>query len=143
MQKKPKIFFGLFCRLSIRLIHGRTKKSDLCTSLFSYDFTASQKSKTRIMVPTLFQLSKSKMKSVQGVTVYSGKSLSSKIGENQCLYWSKRYLSRKPLISAFICHPKSGCGITMELSRPLAVEKLFLPRAHLCFSRPEGVTASW
>ena len=31
----------------------------------------------------------------------------------------------------------------MELSRPLAVEQLFLPRADLCFSRREGVAPSW
>ena len=65
------------------------------------------------------------MQNVQGVKVYSGKSLSSKIGGKQYLYCSKRYLSRKSLISALICHPKSGCGITMELSRPLTAKSIF------------------
>ena len=44
--------------------------------------------------------------------VKSGKYLSSKFGRKQYLYWTKRYTSRKPLISALIWHPKSGCGIT-------------------------------
>ena len=65
------------------------------------------------------------MTPVQGVKVYSGKSLSSKIGRNQCLYWTKRYLSRKPLISALIWHSKSGRGFTRRPPRPLAVKSIF------------------
>ena len=47
---------------------------------------------------------------LQGVKGESGKSLSSKFGQNQCLYYNKQYISRKPLISAFIWHPESGRG---------------------------------
>ena len=80
---------------------------------------------------------------LQGVTVYSGKSLSSKFRRNQCLYINKWYTSRKPLISDLIWHPESGRGITRRLSRPLTVEQLFSPYAELCFSRQEGVAPSW
>ena len=47
----------------------------------------------------------------QGVKVYSGKSLSSKFGRNQCLYWNKWYTRRKPLISALIWHLESDCSL--------------------------------
>ena len=48
---------------------------------------------------------------IQGVKVYSGKSLSSIFGRNQCLYWNKWYTRRKPLISALIWHLKSDCSL--------------------------------
>ena len=47
---------------------------------------------------------------LQSVKGESGKSLSSKFGQNQCLYYNKQYISRKPLISALIWHPESGRG---------------------------------
>ena len=80
---------------------------------------------------------------VQGVKGESGKCLSSKFGRNQCLYWNKRYISKKPLILALIWHPKSGRGIIRRAWRWLAVKELFLPHADLCFSRREGVAPSW
>ena len=61
-------------------------------------------------------------KNVQGVKAESGKSLSSKFGRNQCLYWNKRYFSKKPLISALIWHPKSGRGLIMRFSRTPALK---------------------
>ena len=35
---------------------------------------------------------------IQGVKVYSGKSLSSKFGRNQCLYWTKRNIHKQKKI---------------------------------------------
>ena len=61
---------------------------------------------------------------VQGVKGESGKSLSSIFGQNQCLYYNKQYISRKPLISAFIWHPESGCGIIRRVPRLLAVKSI-------------------
>ena len=62
---------------------------------------------------------------LQGVTVYSGKSLSSKFGRNQCLYRNKRYTSRKPLISALIWHPESGRGIIRRVPRLFGAKNIF------------------
>ena len=53
----------------------------------------------------------SQTKYVQGVEVKSGKSLSSKFGRNQCLYWNKWYTRRKPLISALIWPLESDCSL--------------------------------
>ena len=50
-------------------------------------------------------------KNIQGVKAESGKSLSSKFGRNQCLYWNKRYFSKKPLISALIWHLESDYSL--------------------------------
>ena len=72
-------------------------------------------------------------KKVQGVEVKSGKSLSSKFGKNQCLYWNKRYTRRKPLISALIWNPESGRGIKKRAWRWLAVTELFYPTPTYAF----------
>ena len=40
--------------------------------------------------------------------------LTSRFWKNQSWYWNKRYLSRKPLISALIWHPESGRGIILR-----------------------------
>ena len=65
-----------------------------------------------------FFLSIGAPKKLQGVKGESGKCLSSKFGKNQCFYCNKRYISKKPLISALIWHPESGRGITTRLPRP-------------------------
>ena len=62
---------------------------------------------------------------IQGVKAKSGNCLSSKFGRNQCLCWNKRYICKKPLISALIWHPESGRGITRRPPRPLAVKSIF------------------
>ena len=54
------------------------------------------------LLQTDYRYNYNTLKNIQGVKVYSGKSLSSKFGRIQCLYCNKRYTSRKPLISALI-----------------------------------------
>ena len=49
----------------------------------------------------------------------------SKLWKNHCWYWNKRYLSKKPLITALIWHPESGRGIIRRRPRPLAVKSIF------------------
>ena len=66
-----------------------------------------------------------------------------KILKEPLLVQKKLYTSRKPLVSALIWHPESGRGIIRRAWRWLAVEELFLPHAHLCFSRQGGVAPSW
>jgi hypothetical protein len=52
---------------------------------------------------------------IQGVKAESGKCLSSKLGRNQCLYWNKQYISKKPLISALILDPETRRGFIMRM----------------------------
>ena len=54
---------------------------------------------------------------VQGVKGESGKCLSSKFGKNQCFYCNKRYISKKPLISALISHLESDCSSKIDFWR--------------------------
>ena len=54
---------------------------------------------------------------LQGVKGESGKSLSSKFGQNQCLYYNKQYISKKPWISALIWHPESACIFKIDFWR--------------------------
>ena len=54
---------------------------------------------------------------VYSVKGESGKCLSSKFGRNQCLYYSKRYISKKPLISALISHLESDCSSKIDFWR--------------------------
>ena len=85
---------------------------------------------------------------LQGVKGESGKSLSSKFGKNQCLYWNKLYISRKLMMSAFIWHPERGRGIIMRawlchrgqrVKNPLHPPKI----QQNMLSRWEGVASSW
>jgi hypothetical protein len=59
---------------------------------------------------------------VQGAIVVSGKRFKLIFWKNHWYYWNKQYLSRKPLISALIWHPKRGRGIIMRLPRPPALK---------------------
>ena len=54
---------------------------------------------------------------LQSVKGESGKSLSSKFGQNQCLYYNKQYISKKPWISALIWHPESACIFKIDFWR--------------------------
>ena len=80
---------------------------------------------------------------VQGVKGESGKCLSSKFGWNQCLYWNKWYISRKPLILALIWHPKSGRGIIRRVPHPLAAKSIGARGVKKGIVGREGVAASW
>ena len=65
---------------------------------------------------------------IQGVIAISGKTFKLIFWKNHWYYWNKRYLSKKPLISALIWHPESGRGIIMRLPRPPALKKVKKPR---------------
>ena len=68
---------------------------------------------------------------LQGVKGESGKCLSSKFGGNQCLYCNKRYISKKPLISALIWHLQSDCSSKIVSQRShRRQEDKNPPRAH-------------
>ena len=64
-----------------------------------------------------WQRSYKNTKILQGVKGESGKSLSSKFGQNQCLYYNKQYISKKPWISALIWHPESACIFKIDFWR--------------------------
>ena len=72
-----------------------------------------------------YELYQTTMFFVQGASDKTRIMLTSRLWKNQCWYWKKRYLSRKPLISALIWHPESGLGIIRRLPRPLAVKSIF------------------
>ena len=63
--------------------------------------------------------------SVQGAEVISGIQRLSISWKNHCWYWNKRYISRKPCISALIWHPKNGRGTIRRAPRPLAAKSIF------------------
>ena len=77
---------------------------------------------------------------VQGVKAQTIHFLKSIFRKNHCQYINKRYISRKPLISALVWHPENRRGIIMRMPRPPELKTL---RAHLCFSRQGGVAPSW
>ena len=72
---------------------------------------------------------------IQGAQVISRISLTSKCWKSHCFYRKKSYISRMPLISPFIWHPKSGCGLIRRAWRWLPVKKTFFTsRASMLFT---------